>query len=354
MSRFAWLQFRMQAITAIAGLGVVAVLLAITGPHLVHLYDITVANCAVHGDCLNAPTAFVGNDRILQDLLGGLVIAAPGAIGVFLGAPLVSRELESGTFRLAWTQSVTRTRWVVMKLGVVGLGSMTVAGVISLMATWWSSPIDRANLSIYWTFDQRDIVPIGYAAFAFAFGALAGVLIRRTLPAMAVTLAGFVTTRLLYNHLVMPRLIAPAHQYLALNSETVAGFGQMNGGPFTLFAGNPNFPNAWIYSTQFVDRAGTPLSSQVLAGTCPLLGSNLGRGAAPDGGVGAVAVPAPAGAGSVLHSCITKLGATYHEVVAYQPAGKFWYFQWYDLAIYLAAAVFMAAGCIWWIRRRIA
>ena len=72
----------------------------------------------------------------------------PGIIGIFWGAPLVARELEAGTFRLAWTQSVTRTRWLAVKLGVVGLASMAVAGLLSLMVTWWASPLDRANMNL--------------------------------------------------------------------------------------------------------------------------------------------------------------------------------------------------------------
>ncbi len=187
MIRFAWLQFRNQALVVFGGLAVLAIILAITGPHLVHLFDTSVATCAAHGDCSATDTAFLHNDRTLQILLDGLVVAVPGIIGVFWGAPLVARELESGTFRLAWTQSVTRTRWLALKLGIVVLASMAAAGLMSLMATWWSSPVDRVTMSLYTSFDQRDLVPIGYAAFAFAFGVLAGVLVRRTVPAMAAT-----------------------------------------------------------------------------------------------------------------------------------------------------------------------
>ena len=64
-------------------------------------------------------------------------------------------------------------------------------------------------MSLYTTFDQRGIVPIGYAAFAFALGVLAGVLIRRVVPAMATTLVGFVAIRLLFDHFVRPKLITP-------------------------------------------------------------------------------------------------------------------------------------------------
>ena len=69
-------------------------------------------------------------------MLDGLVVLVPGIIGIFWGAPLVARELEAGTYRLAWTQSITRTRWLATKLGVVGLLSMVAAGLLSLMATW--------------------------------------------------------------------------------------------------------------------------------------------------------------------------------------------------------------------------
>ena len=131
----------------------------------------------------------------------------PALIGVFWGAPLVARELETGTYRLAWNQSVTRTRWLAVKLGLIGLAAMAAAGLLSLMVTWWSSPIDQAlaargpqraqrrNRFAPLLFGARGIVPIGYAAFAFALGVTVGVLIRRTLPAMATTLAVFVAVR---------------------------------------------------------------------------------------------------------------------------------------------------------------
>ena len=41
----------------------------------------------------------------------------PALIGAFWGAPLITREFEAGTFRLAWNQSVTRARWLAIKLG---------------------------------------------------------------------------------------------------------------------------------------------------------------------------------------------------------------------------------------------
>ena len=50
---------------------------------------------------------------------------------------------------------------------MIGLAAMAVVGLMSLTVTWWASPLDQANAALFGTFDQRDLVPIGYAAFAF-------------------------------------------------------------------------------------------------------------------------------------------------------------------------------------------
>ncbi len=123
----------------------------------------------------------------------GILYITPAIIGMFWGAPLVTRELEAGTFRLAWNQSVTRTRWMAAKLAAGGLAAMLTTGLISLIITWWASPIDRAGgfptsfgqLSRFSpvAFGARDLVPVGYAAFGFALGVTVGVLVRdRDLP----------------------------------------------------------------------------------------------------------------------------------------------------------------------------
>lgn len=147
MIRFTWRQFRNVAVGSIGALVVVAVILAITGPHLVHLYDTTIRNCEAQHDCSEVTQAFLQTDRSLYSWLGIIVIVVPGIIGVFWGAPLVAGELENGTFRLAWSQSVTRTGWMATKLCVVGLAAMAAAALLSLMVTWWASPLDPIPLS---------------------------------------------------------------------------------------------------------------------------------------------------------------------------------------------------------------
>ena len=193
-----WRQFRLQAAVVAGVLIALGILLALNGSHLVHLYDTSVATCGHHNDCPSVTQNFESQAK-WDHVLNGLVLVTPALIGVFWGAPLVARELETRTNWLAWTQSVTRTKWLVIKLAVVGVASILAAGLISLMVTWWASPYDRLLGMPYNVFDQRDLVPIAYALFAFALGVAAGALIRKTLPAMAVTLVGF--TAVSYTHL---------------------------------------------------------------------------------------------------------------------------------------------------------
>jgi hypothetical protein len=354
MIRFAAIQFRVQAAIALAGLVALAVLLAVTGPHLLHVYDTTVATCQAHGDCPSESTLFLQTFRGIQIGLDALVVVVPGLLGIFWGAPLVARELETGTYKLAWTQSVTRTKWLGTKLALVGLSAALVAGLTSLMATWWSSPVDRVNMNVFTTFDQRGLVPVGFALFAFALGVAIGVSLRRTIPAMATVLVSFVAIRLLANHFVLPRLLAPTvRQYPLGLGSTVQGFGSMNGGPAMLIAGAPNLPSAWIYSADIVNKTGRTLTPQLLARQCPSISAALAPPQALSGGAGSIGVrPAPAAISNALQECIAKVGVSFRDVVTYQPASHYWPLQWYELGIYVGAACVLGALSLWWIRRR--
>jgi hypothetical protein len=125
---FAWIQARVQTVTATAILAVMAIVLGVSGAHLVQLYHATMAGCSTPSECSTALHLYMNNDSALRGWLGVLVAAGPAIAGIFWGAPMVAGELEAGTFRLAWTQSVTRTTWLVVKLAVVGLAAMATAG----------------------------------------------------------------------------------------------------------------------------------------------------------------------------------------------------------------------------------
>ena len=352
MTWMAWRQFRTQALVALGALVVLALVMIPTGLHLRHIYDSTVAPCTngtSRSNCSAAIQYFLGQDHQLQAWLNFLIVIVPALLGVFWGAPLVARELETGTYRLAWTQSVTRTRWLATKLGVVGLASMAVTGLFALGITWWFSRFDQLAAGPFNDFDQRGIVGVGYTALAFAVGVVAGTLIRRTLPAMAATLAVFVAARLSFASWVRPNLVAARHLNTALDPNST-GFFSSNGSDMHLQPNPPNLPNAWIYSTRIVDAAGHTLPSAVVARTCPTLGVGLPP---PTPIHGEVRLRVPGEVQQTLVNCVTKLRAQYHTVVTYQPANRYWTFQGLETAIFLAAALGLLGFSLWWVRRRL-
>jgi len=358
MVRLTWLQFRLQALVTAAGLLLMAALVALTGPHLVQVYNTVVAPClAQGGDCRPTVASFVGTDSFLQQVLDAVLIATPALLGIFWGAPLLAREIATGTFRLVWTQSVSRRRWLAIKLGTIGLASMIVAGLLSLMVTWWFSPIDRVNANRFLpgVFDVRGVVAIGYAVFAFILGVTCGLLWRRMLPAMASALAVFVGARLAVTYWIRPHLLAPVTQSLAFVWGPGAGVaqGSAGGGAFVI-PPTPNLPNAWVYANVIVDQAGHAPSSQFLQSTCPALTGGLDS-ASSNFGTG-ISKPSPGGGPTAqqVHSCVAAIAANYHQVVIYQPASRYWLFQWYEAAIFVGLAFILAGICFWWVRHRLA
>jgi ABC-2 family transporter protein len=347
MIRLAALQARMQMAVAAAGLAAVAVLLLVTGPHLVDLYRSQIEGCAATHDCSTAQTAFLRTDQTLYGLLGFLVLFVPAVLGVFLGASLVAREFEHGTHRLAWTQSVSRTRWLAVKMAVIGLAGMTVAGLVSLFVTWWAHPLDRVRMDQYGFFDQRAVVPVAYAAFAIALGVACGILLRRTLPAMAATLAGFVAVRLGFALSIRPHLLAPSHITTPLSSGNGLGFEITPPLGVTFVAQNPTLPNAMVLSSRIVDAAGHPASAQALhtfvAGHCPAIAHPQSlTGGGPNAGP-----PKP----NAFNHCIQLLSGRFHLATTYQPPSRYWPLQWSEFGIFMAAALVLAGVSVWRIRR---
>jgi hypothetical protein len=343
--RASWLASRAQVGVAAVMIVAVAAVAAVTGPGLVGLYRQVTVGCARDGDCRAALAAFATTDGTLRLWLGVLVVVAPAITGAFWGAPLVASELEDGTFRLTWTQGVTRTRWLAGRLAVTGLAGMSTAGLLSLVVSWWASPLDQAGLSRFATFDQRDIVPVGYAAFAVALGVTAGAVIRRTLPAMAVTIVVFIAARMAVTYWVRPQMLAPLTLARSVRVDGYGFEGFLPIGRSTLQLQPPDLPNAWVTSIDLVARSGNGLSAADLARWCP----GLGKGG-PGHGFGHTQ-RAPASAVRALDACGARLGRLYHEAVSYQPASRYWPLQWWELVIFLAAAAGLAGLAIWRVRR---
>ena len=165
---------------------------------------------------------------------------------------------------------------------------------------------------------------------------------------VAILSPAFLGVRLAFTYLIRQHLVSPIHVSKALKS-VVNGFGQSNGGPPQLFA-SANLPNAWVYSTHIVDGSGHALTSSTLTSSCPDM-MRLAEGGAPPS-VGHP-IPAPAAIQNAFQDCVTKVGATYHGVITYQPASRYWLFQSLETGIYVVAALGLAAFCFYWIRRRV-
>src|SRR3954469_7869239 len=236
MTRFAWLQTRTQTLAVLGVLAVLVVVAGVTGVHMSHLYASLVAHCEARGNCDIAISDFLAHESFLQSALDLLLLLFPAIIGTFWGAPLLSRELETGTHRLAWTQSVSRRRWVLTRLAILGLATVVLTGVLTLTVTWWYRSVDATQSSQYAFFDRRDVVPIGYALFAFAVGALAGSVLRRTVPAMAATIAVFAAARVAVASWVRPHLLPPLHLTASVLQTHQFGFESTNGSAPALLA----------------------------------------------------------------------------------------------------------------------
>jgi ABC-type transport system involved in multi-copper enzyme maturation permease subunit len=132
MTWVAWRQFRTQALVTLALLAAFTVLVVVTGLHMRDIYNsLGGTRCLARGGCL----ALGGYEKALSDVLGPTLLAIPALLGMFWGAPLVARELESGTYRLAWTQSVTRRRWLSVRVALVGGAALAVAGLVSWLVS---------------------------------------------------------------------------------------------------------------------------------------------------------------------------------------------------------------------------
>jgi hypothetical protein len=342
MIRFTWLQLRVQVTVTLAALFAFAIVLAVTGPHLASLYAASAITGCRDGTCGTAASVFLSRLVITSPYpivyaLGiGLILAAPAIIGIFWGAPLIARELETRTFALAWTQSVTRTRWLVVKLALAGLAAMAVTEALSLMYAWWADPIGKATglggsasvfsggrLSLV-IFATHGITPLGYAAFAFALGTATGALIRRAVPAMAVTLAIFAAAQVAMPLWVRPHLIPP-DQTVASGPSFVES-AAVNLGSLTATV-VPGQPGAWIISSGAINTAGQPVSTV----PAPCLGPLEAKAPSPG-------------------PCMNSRGI--REAITYQPASRYWPLQRIETAIFLALALALAGLCFWRLGRQ--
>ena len=329
---FTWRQFRTQTWITIGALAALGVVLVITGRSIADAYAANVAAC--QGDCATAINNFLhqvttSTSGAVYDLAKPIMYLIPALIGIFWGAPLLARELETGTHRLAWNQSVTRTRWLAAKLAIVGAAAAATAGLLSWAVTSWAHQIDQAagDRITPGLFTARGIVPIGYALFAFVLGVTAGMLIRRTVPAMAATLAIYGAVVLLMQDWIRAHLVPASHVTNALDTASLDTLMIGDGNQMTVI-GFADLPGAWVLSNQTITATG-----QVFTGP---------------------ANPQYCGPDATEQACRDWVGSlALRQDLTYHPANHFWSLQWTEAGILIAIAVLLAGFCFWWTRRRL-
>lgn len=311
MTWLSWRQQRSETILTLLGLGLLAAIFVPEGLHLASLYTRDgIAACVGRRtrSCDYAIGTFADHAGPLRGGLGWFNLL-PGLIGVALAAPLVL-DLEHGTAVFAWTQGVTRRRWLGTKLAVA-IGTAAVAGVAySVLIGWARGPLDtlfgRFSDSV---FDFEGTVPVAYFLFALGLGLAVGVVWRRTAPAMVVAFLAYFGGRIFVDTWLRQRLVTPL----------TATWGPKSSGP--------NLNRAWILFEGPSNRAG-----QVFHGSFPALQH--------------CASSVPGGLKAVNQGCLSRLGAGFNHAV-YQPAGRFWEFQGIETALFGGVALLLIAFAAW-------
>jgi hypothetical protein len=319
--RMGWVTWRQHRI-ALAGvaalLGAWALYLWLDGLQVHHAYAAATtcqpAASIACGEVISQFNFTYGDPALTAAVLLQVV---PALIGAFAGAPVLARELETGTFRYAWTQGFGRWRWALAKLASLAIAVAAAAGVFSLLFSWFFQPFFTDGNETPFTPELFDLRGVAFAAWtlaAFAIGALAGMLIRRVVPAIAATLAAWAGLALATG--------------LYLRQHYAAA----------LVTSSPNVPSsAWIMSQWWTKGgtfafAGRPPDS-LLMQLCPPQGPGKG----PQG---------------TIAQCLAQHG--YTQWTSYQPISRFWAFQWIEAGWLIGLSVLLIAATVWLVRRRAA
>ena len=310
VNHLVWRLHRNQAYFAVAALAALAVILLVTGITMADDYRRALAGCTATQSCFDLHNELFRGDGAIIDLVD-LTLIIPLLFGLFWGAPLLAKEFEDGTHNLAWTQGVSRRRWLRVNLTWSLLAAAVWGAALAALVSWWRYP-ENALGTRFDAFDVQGIVPVAYALFAVALGIAVGSVLRRVLPSLAVTLGVFVSLRATLAVYVRPHYMAPIAKVFSLTST--------GGAP----------PGAWVFSSGLVGPTGTVLS--------------------PGIGIDATSIPPacrtvfPGGKG-LLGKCLSSHG--FRQVITYQPDSRFWPFQWMEAGIFLLLAAALVGFTVW-------
>jgi hypothetical protein len=330
-----WRQSRTESLIGGIVLALVAFFLVWTGHNMISAYDDAgLPHCvAIHATdqgCWDAADTFLSTYRHLDDLTSWLNLL-PFLVGLLLAAPTVL-DLEQGTYRLAWTQSVTRRRWFAAKVGYgLGAAAAIAAGMVGLWS-WWRGPFDDLEGRLNGNgFNFEGTVIVGYVVFAFALCLAVGALLRRTIPTFGIGLVVYLVARIGTIDKLRPNYLAPIKlTWDPLDPAPAAAAGRFGDG-------------SWIIERGIESATGQSAASPDALGAC--INAATGGGtvkAVPFGGSGDTAV----------NRCLHDNRLV--NVLVYHPASRFWTFQAIETAVFLGVSAVLLAVTAWWVLRRIA
>jgi ABC-2 family transporter protein len=325
MAWVTWLQHRAALIGVAAGLAAIAAYMWIVGIPLHHAYAIELA-CHPSGSdaCLQLTSGFNDASALLRN--GWILQLVPALIGAFVGAPVLARELETGTYRYAWTQGFGRCRWTLAKLAGLAFVVTAAAGAISLLFSWYYQPYFGANNQARdltqltslapSLFNLRGVVFGAWTLAAFSIGALVGMLIRKVVPAIVATLVAYTALAFVTGAWLRERYLTP------LETRSL------------------NVPSsAWVVSQNWT-KGGHTVSQSMLY--------QVLQGAPAE-------VAGKEGGGPNLHALVAWQYLVQHgyiQVTSYQPLNRFWAIQWIEAGWLLGLSVLLITSTVLLVRRR--
>jgi len=309
-----WRQNRTESFFILGLLALGGIFLLLTGLSMTNTFQQSgLSACLTRPNpltnCGGLGGAFLDHYGSLVNYIGVAVLILPVLLGALVGAPLVAREFEQHTHLLVWLQSITRTRWLIMKLALVlGMG-LLVGGALMALLIWWYSPFAQLSGSFnQLAFDFSGPVLIASTILALALGIFVGTLTRRTVFAIFLTIAVLVAIRL-------PVEIGLRPNYQPQITVTWS-FAQGDKPPVTLKAGD------WNVGQGFIDAQGNKTNDVHVSGPQETLAQSLQA----DGYRG--------------------------YYLSYQPADRFWTFQWIETSIYLIISLLALGATVLLVRRR--
>jgi ABC-type transport system involved in multi-copper enzyme maturation permease subunit len=284
-----WRQHRSQAIAGLCLLAALAVYAIVLGSSMRTAFGQDgLVSCLARSQGTGCPAAIQAFTNKFGSAVNvafwAVLLILPGLVGVLVGGPLIARELEFGTWRLAWSQTVSRARWLTVKLGLVTAGLVIFGAAMTALITWYRAPMDRlTGHFLPNVYDFEGLVLTAYILCAFGFAVLAGLLLRRSIPAMVAAFVPWLAIRLVVEFVFRNHFMTPLTTKL-------------------------NCTNGCGYGIGFTPQASGHIGDLVVS---------INQG-----------------------------------IVYYQPADRFWTFQFIEAGLFVALTAAALGATIWLLRRR--